>query len=237
MIRDLDIFCDRHFAGSKQKDSAGMKNLFGLKNPSWKYLRTKITPTLTRCKLKKMFPLMMEIREPMMDYLKSYPTDHDGVKLVDVQELSYKYMIDLIASIALGTKMDSFHYPNEEFSIKVHEFFHGFRRMFALMMVFFMPELIELIGTRILANSSFVKKVFWNAMENREKTGEKRGDFIDSLLQLKHGKQNPNYKTRHFLEKLFRQELSDFKRKILRHLLFFIWWKVSRSFKGQLSFF
>ncbi|KMQ82866.1 cytochrome p450 6k1 [Lasius niger] len=87
--------------------------------------------------------------------------------------------------------------------------------MVALVTVFFMPELIELIGTRILVNSSFVKKVFWNAMENREKTGEKRGDFIDSLLQLKHGKQNPNYKTWHFREKLFRQELSDFKRKIL----------------------
>nr|XP_012218891.1 PREDICTED: cytochrome P450 6l1-like [Linepithema humile] len=31
-------------------------------------------------------------------------------------------------------------------------------------------------------------------MENREKTGEKRGDFIDSLLQLKYGEQNPVYK-------------------------------------------
>ncbi|KMQ84897.1 cytochrome p450 6k1 [Lasius niger] len=194
MIRDFDNFCDRHFAGSNQKDSIGMKNLFGLKNPAWKYLRTKITPTLTRGKLKQMFPLMTEIGEPMMDYLKNHPKDRDGVKLVDAQELSYKYTTDLIASIALGTKMDSFHYPNEEFSTEVHEFFHGFKRMVALVTVFFVPELIELIGTRILANSSFVKKVFWNAMENREKTGEKRGDFIDSLLQLKHGKQNPNYK-------------------------------------------
>ncbi|CAL1676923.1 unnamed protein product [Lasius platythorax] len=194
MIRDFDNFCDRHFAGSNQKDSIGMKNLFGLKNPAWKYLRTKITPTLTKSKLKQMFPLMTEIGEPMMDFLKNHPKECDGVTLVDAQELSYKYTTDLIASIALGTKMDSFHYPNEEFATKVHEFFHGFRRMVALVTVFFMPELIELIGTRILANSSFVKKVFWNAMENREKTGEKRGDFIDSLLQLKHGKQNPNYK-------------------------------------------
>lgn len=72
--------------------------------------------------------------------------------------------------------------------VLVYEFFHGFRRMVALVTVFFMPALVELIGTRILANSSFVTKVFWNVMENREKTGEKRGDFIDSLLQLKHGK-------------------------------------------------
>lgn len=116
MIRDFHNFCDRHFAGSKQKDSIGMKNLFGLKNPAWKYLRSKITPTLTRGKLRQMFPLMLEIGEPMMDYLKHYPTDHDDVKLVDAQELSYKYTTDLIASIALGTKMNTFYYPNKEFS-------------------------------------------------------------------------------------------------------------------------
>lgn len=91
-----------------------MKNLFGVKNPVSKYLRTKITPTLTRNKLKQMFPLMMEIGASMMEYLQ--PVIRDNVKLVDVQELSYKYTTDLIASVALGTKMDTFHYPNSEFS-------------------------------------------------------------------------------------------------------------------------
>lgn len=75
----------------------------------------------------------------------------------------------------------------------VQEFFYGFKRMVALVTVFFMPELVEVIGTRMLFNSAFVRKIFWNAMENREKTGEKRGDFIDSLLQIKNSEQNPVY--------------------------------------------
>ena len=75
------------------------------------------------------------------------------------------------------------------------EFFHGFKRMVALVTVFFMPEIVELIGTRVLFNSSFVKKVFWDAMESREKTGMKRGDFIDSLVQLKNGEQSQDYST------------------------------------------
>ena len=116
MIRDFDNFSDRHFAGSQQKDSIGMKNLFGLKNPAWKYLRTKITPTLTRGKLREMFPLMFETGEPMMEFLKNQKEDSKGVKLVDVQEISYTYATDLIASVALGTKMDSFNYPNAEFT-------------------------------------------------------------------------------------------------------------------------
>ncbi|XP_043504588.1 cytochrome P450 6k1-like [Polistes fuscatus] len=195
LIRDFENFSDRHFAGSNQKDSIGMKNLFGLKNPAWKYLRSKITPTLTRGKLKQMFPLMMEIGGPMMDHLRKQSTiNKNNVKIVDAQELSYTYTTDLIASVALGTKMDSFNYPNNEFSAAVSEFFHGFKRMVALVTVFFMPELVEIIGANILFNSKFVRKVFWSAMENREKTGEKRGDFIDSLLQLKNGEQNPKYK-------------------------------------------
>nr|XP_012218892.1 PREDICTED: LOW QUALITY PROTEIN: cytochrome P450 6k1-like [Linepithema humile] len=132
MIHDFKNFSDRHFASSNQKDSIGMRNLFGVKNPVWKYLR-------------------------------------------------------------LGTKMDTFHHPNTEFLSGVYKFFHSFKRMVALVTVFFMPELVELIGAKILFDSSFVRKVFWSAMENREKTGEKRGDFIDSLLQLKYGEQNPVY--------------------------------------------
>lgn len=65
--------------------------------------------------------------------------------------------------------------------------------MVALVTVFFMPELIDVVGTKMLFNSDFVRKIFWNAIETREKTGKKRGDFIDSLLRLKNGEQNPIY--------------------------------------------
>ncbi|XP_034942074.1 cytochrome P450 6k1-like [Chelonus insularis] len=194
LIRDFENFSDRHFAGSQQKDSIGMRNLFGLKNPAWKYLRTKITPTLTRGKLKQMFPLMRETGEPMMNYIEQQKADEKGVKKLDAQELNYKYTSDLIASVALGTKMDSFNNPNAEFNKAVMEFFHGFKRMIALVTVFFMPELVDVIGSPMLFNSKFVKEVFWNAVESRERTGKKRGDYIDSIIQLKNGEQNPLYK-------------------------------------------
>lgn len=65
--------------------------------------------------------------------------------------------------------------------------------MVALVTVFFMPELVELFGPSMLFNSKFVRKVFWDAVNSRENNGEKRGDFIDSLIQLKNGEQNPDY--------------------------------------------
>lgn len=116
LIRDFENFSDRHFAGSQQKDSIGMKNLFGLKNPAWKYLRTKITPTLTKTKLKQMFPLMMEAGEPMVKYIEEQKEDEAGRKLLDAQEINYKFTTDIIASIALGTPMNSFYFPNADFA-------------------------------------------------------------------------------------------------------------------------
>lgn len=61
------------------------------------------------------------------------------------------------------------------------------------MTVFFMPELVEKLGSTMLFNSNFVKKIFWDAVDSREESGIKRGDFIDSLVELKNIKQNPIY--------------------------------------------
>lgn len=73
------------------------------------------------------------------------------------------------------------------------EFFHSFKRMVALVTVFFMPELVQMFGSPMLFNSEFVRKIFWDAVNSREETGTNRGDFIDSLVQLKNSEQNPIY--------------------------------------------
>ncbi|XP_061708323.1 cytochrome P450 6k1-like [Cydia pomonella] len=190
LIKDFEKFSDRNFAGRTQKDSIGMKNLFGIRNPAWRYLRQKISPTLTKSKLKQMLPYMLKTGEPMVEYIEKQRLKEPKL---DAQELSYKYATDLIGCVALGTPMDSFNNPNADFTQAVAEFFHGFKRMIALVSVFFMPDLVDLVGTPLLFNSSFVRKVFWEAVEERERTGEKRGDYIDTIVQLKNGPQNPLY--------------------------------------------
>lgn len=75
----------------------------------------------------------------------------------------------------------------------MHKFFHGLKRMVALVTVFFVPELVDFFGPRMLLSSKLVREVFWKAVNSREKKGEMRGDFIDSLIQLKNGEKNPDY--------------------------------------------
>lgn len=116
LVTDFNNFTDRHFAGSAQKDSMGMINLFGAKNAVWKYLRSKITPTLSGKKLKAIFPLLTETGQQIVDYLKTVRSNENNVKIVDVQELLYKHAADLTANIGFGTKINSFKQPETEFT-------------------------------------------------------------------------------------------------------------------------
>ncbi|XP_051168647.1 cytochrome P450 6k1-like [Leptopilina boulardi] len=194
MVKDFENFTDRHFAGAQEIDSIGMRYLFGLNSPAWKYLRSKITPSFTKSKLKLMLPLMMETGEEMMEFLKNEKTDANGIKNVDAEELNYKYTSDIIASVGLGVKLNTFKNPDSEFSKNMTHFYHSLRRMLALVTVFFTPEIVGVFGKKVLFDSSFLEKIFWKSIESREKTGLHRGDFVDSLLKLKNGPQNSNYK-------------------------------------------
>ncbi|KAL0808584.1 hypothetical protein ABMA28_013026 [Loxostege sticticalis] len=194
LVRDFNNFTNRHFAGRQQKDSIGMLNLFGIRDPAWSYLRRKISPTLNGQKrMNQTVPLMMESAKSMMDFL-SKKTSSEKSKEIDVQDLSYKFTSDLIANVALGTKTDCFNYPDSYYCKCLMSLFYSFKRMVALVSVFFMPELVDAIGWPLLFDSSFIRKIFWKAVESREKTGERRGDYIDEVIQLKNGKQDPVYK-------------------------------------------
>ncbi|XP_034937404.1 cytochrome P450 6k1-like [Chelonus insularis] len=196
-VTDFEIFSDRHFSGSEQLDSFGMLNLFGLKNPAWKFLRTKISPVLTKGKLRQMYPLMIETSKPMMEYLENKSTVEKGsdVKKVDVQDLIFRFTIDSISNIALGTKTDSFHNPNTDYTKEIMRLFHGSDRMRALITVFFIPEIVRYGGYMFLFKLKHAKKLFWDGLRARDTAQTaQRGDFIDALVSLKHAEQSPLYK-------------------------------------------
>ncbi|KAK0178742.1 hypothetical protein PV327_007605 [Microctonus hyperodae] len=55
-------------------------------------------------------------------------------------------------------------------------------------------ELVKVIGLSKLFHAQFMQKILWNTIESREESKFKRGDFINTIIQLKNGEQNPIYK-------------------------------------------
>ncbi|XP_063630770.1 cytochrome P450 6k1-like [Cydia splendana] len=186
LIKDFNKFPDRHFAGNTQKDSIGLRNLFAVRGKDWKYMKQKMGPVLNKS-FRQMLPLMTEAGEPMLRHI-----DLNKGKELDVQDLVYKSTADLIASVAMGTKIDSFSDPNGELPRRMSEYFYSFERMLALVSVFFMPDAVDsIIGSLLFFKSHFIRKVFWTAMEERKTSGEERGDFVDFAKKMQNEPQSP----------------------------------------------
>ncbi|KAL2738804.1 cytochrome P450 6k1-like isoform X1 [Vespula squamosa] len=194
MIKDFDVFSDRMFGGTNEKDSVGLINLLSINQPRWKYLRSKMTPSLTGQKLKKMVPLMLECRNPMLKYIDDKPANADGWKELELKTLSSRYSTDVISSLAFGIKTNSFDENDVAFWEAGQKILAGPKRGIILLTLFFLPEISPFIEPFMKAPAEFFRRVFWDSMNNREKVGNKRDDLIDFLLTLKNGEQMSNFK-------------------------------------------
>lgn len=51
------------------------------------------------------------------------------------------------------------------------------------------------VGDQMLGSSTnYFRKVFWDSVDSREATTAKRGDLIDSLIELKNEKQDDDFR-------------------------------------------
>lgn len=89
LVKDFNYFSDR-YASADSKDRLGYANLFFLRNPAWKVLRTKLTPIFTSGKLKKMYELMEVCVKNLDKYLDSLKLEgrRQAICLVTNQLLS-----------------------------------------------------------------------------------------------------------------------------------------------------
>lgn len=108
MIKDFDVFPNRCFGGELQKDSIGLVNLLGIHQPRWKYLRQKLTPSVSGLKLRGMIPLIKICGIPMLEFVQKSESQEDGWKILELKDISSKYTTDVIASLAFGIDTNSF---------------------------------------------------------------------------------------------------------------------------------
>ncbi|XP_072757478.1 cytochrome P450 6k1-like [Anoplolepis gracilipes] len=192
MITDFDIFPNRRFGSRNERDSIGMDSILSIKQPRWRYLRSKLTPFLTGQKLKNMLPLIEECGKLMLKFIQNLQmSDHNKCEMKD---FSSRYVSDVIASIAFGINTNSFDEKKNAFWKNGMKIFQGIKRAITFIIIFFIPEWCPLTEPFIKEPAKYFREIFWDSMNTREKMGYKRGDLMDSMLTLKNGKQNPIYK-------------------------------------------
>ncbi|XP_036150303.1 cytochrome P450 6k1-like isoform X1 [Monomorium pharaonis] len=186
LIKDFNYFADRH-TSPDTKDRLGYANLFFIKNPAWKTLRAKLTPTFTSGKLKKMFELMLECGKNLDTHLNSLKLEGKGMDM-EIKDLTAKFATDIVGITAYGLNVNSLNNPDAEFRkygrmIFDFDFFRGFE----FLSILFFPTLARWTGMKTFGKDAtkFLRKVLWETLSERMNSGEKRNDLIDTLIELK----------------------------------------------------
>ena len=196
LLRDFNNFSNRYFTAESFHDKIGSSNLFTIKNPKWKQLRTKITPVFTSGKMKKLFYLIVEATNSMQKYLEDQFSDGSKVKTIAAKDVALKYTTDIISSVAFGINVNSFDPSENHFFRKAQEGLKlTLRRGIQFSLMFFFPPVSPYLGGQMLGSSTnYFRKVFWDSVDSREAMKAKRGDLLDSLIELKNEKQDDNFK-------------------------------------------
>ncbi|KYM99582.1 Cytochrome P450 6k1 [Cyphomyrmex costatus] len=194
MTTDFDVFPNRRFGSGSQRDAIGLDSILSMNQPRWKYVRNKLTPVLTGQKLKNMIPLIVKSGKPMLNFLENLPINEDGWSEYEVKDIGSRYSNDVLASLMFGVNVNSFDDKEIAFCKKAGmTIFRGFMRGIVFIIQFFLPDWDFLVVPFIKGPANYLRNIFWESMNTRERLEFKRGDMIDSMLALKNGEQNPIY--------------------------------------------
>lgn len=109
-------------------------------------------------------------------------------KAIEIREICAKFTTDLIGTTAYGLEVNSLNNPDAEFRrVGKRIFTYDLFRSLELNFIFIMPQLARLFDLRFFRGdgSAFLKKVFMETLNERERSGGKRKDLIDLLIELK----------------------------------------------------
>ncbi|XP_050583562.1 cytochrome P450 6k1-like isoform X2 [Bombus affinis] len=187
LVSDFNYFADRHACADEKNDRLGYANLFMMKNPGWKSLRSKLTPIFTVGKLKKMFELMLVVADDLAKYLDSLHLDGNG-KVIEFKDICGNFTTDIIGSTAYGLRVGSLENPKATFREYGRAILnYDFYRNIDLLTIFFFPGFVKYLKPKFFGKqaTNFLRSIFWDVIEQRINSGQKRNDVIDLMIEMR----------------------------------------------------
>ncbi|XP_038146923.1 thromboxane-A synthase [Cyprinodon tularosa] len=191
MVRDFCSFPNRmqfKFATKPMTDC-----LLMLRNEQWKRVRSILTPSFSAAKMKEMVPLINTAAEALMRNLQVHA---DSGEAFDLHRCFGCFTMDVIASVAFGTQVDSQNNPDDPFVHHAQMFFSFsfFRPIMLVFMAF--PHIFAPIA-RFLPNkrrdqmNGFFTSIIQKIIQQREEQppSQRRRDFLQLMLDARSGKE------------------------------------------------
>ncbi|KAM8891790.1 thromboxane-A synthase isoform 2-T3 [Spinachia spinachia] len=191
MVRDFSSFTNRmtlRFASKPMTDC-----LLMLRNERWKRVRSILTPSFSAAKMKEMVPLINTVTDSLMSNLNVYAESGDAF---DIHKCFGCFTMDVIASVAFGTQVDSQKNPDDPF-VRHAQMFFSFSFFRPIMLFFIAFPFITAPLARFLPNkrrdqmNHFFINIIQKIIKQREDqpAEERRRDFLQLMLDARTSKE------------------------------------------------
>merc|ERR1712215_485517 len=190
LIKDADYFTDRPAVdtegATKESDKITGLMLFNMKGEQWKKMRTLVSPVFTSGKLRLMVPHLEKCADNLDDaFRKAAETG----EFMEAKEIYGKFALDAIATSGFGIESNSFKEPDSIFrktALRMvrAEGYGSLMDIPKFLFQFVFPKLARALGISFLPSgtSDFFTKILRQTVEQRRKSGVRRNDIIDLLL-------------------------------------------------------
>jgi len=191
LIKDAEYFTDRlriDVSGSNKEGDKIFDNMITqLRGEEWKKARMMVSPVFTSGKLKLMVPHIDKCASNIEEVFKVATVSGE---VFDAKEVFGKYALDAISTSGFGIESNSFKEPNSIFrktALKMvgAEGNDGFIRILRFLILLIAPKLAtKVLGVSVLpgGTAEFFAKIIRQTVQQRKKTGQRRNDIIDLLL-------------------------------------------------------
>lgn len=184
LIKDFPSFYHRGLYSDEKIDPL-TGSLLLLNGERWRHLRSKLSPAFTSGKLKGMFSTLIDCGDSLQKHVAHLA---DTQQLIEVRDVSARYSINVIASVAFGIDVDCIQEPDSEFHKYGTKFFEmTLSNALRQAASFLCPSLMSFFHIRSTDKSveDFMKSVVKETLEHREKNNIVRKDFFQLLMQLR----------------------------------------------------
>ncbi|GIY24665.1 cytochrome P450 3A29 [Caerostris darwini] len=177
LVKDFQFFSNRQ--GLKTGDKITERMLQLLEGEDWKRVRTIVTPTFTTGKIKRMMSIFTSCSKVLVENFRKYAKSGEAV---DSKKIYGAFTMDIIASAAFSTKLDSHNDPNNEFVQIARSVFHHFNYRFVFYLL--VPRIMRFFKVPIFPPKGvkFFTDVTLRIIQERKRTGQKRNDFLQLLM-------------------------------------------------------
>ncbi|XP_012863018.1 thromboxane-A synthase [Echinops telfairi] len=187
LVKNFSNFSNRMAPGLESKLVAD--SILFLRDKRWEEVRGVLTPAFSPEKLSEVIPLIRQACDLLLMHLKCYA---DSGTAFDIQRCYCCYSMDLVASVAFGTQLDSQGSPEHPFVTHCKRFFSTSIPKPILVLILSFPSLMVPLA-RILPNKNREElNGFFNrlirkeaALRDQQAAGERRKDFLQLILDTR----------------------------------------------------